>query len=102
MHRCSKWFPTFRFSNHNFVRISDLSHPLYMPTHRNLLVLITLTISYEAWKLRSSSFCSLLHPPTPSSLLRPNILISTLPSNTLYIWSSLGVGTKFHTHTIQE
>jgi hypothetical protein len=36
-----------------------------------------------------TSLCSLLHPPAPSSLSGPNILLSTLFSNTLSLCSSL-------------
>ena len=39
----------------------------------------------------SSSFCRFLHSPVTSSLLGPNILLSTLFSNTLSLRSSLNV-----------
>jgi hypothetical protein len=39
----------------------------------------------------SSSLCSLLHSPVASSLLGPNILLSTLLSHTLSLCSSLSV-----------
>jgi hypothetical protein len=55
------------------------------------LELITLIIFGEVYKLRSSSLCSLLQPPATSSLLGPNILFSTLFSNTLNLCSSLSV-----------
>jgi hypothetical protein len=45
----------------------------------------------EVLKLWSSSFCSHIQPPATSSLLGPNILLSTLFSNTLNLCSSLGV-----------
>jgi hypothetical protein len=51
------------------------------------LDLITL-ILFNYW---SPSACSLLQPPTTSSLLGPNILLSTLFSNTLNLRSSLSV-----------
>jgi len=51
------------------------------PSHLTLHNLITLTIFGEVYKLRSSSLCSLLQPPATSSLLCPNILLSTLFSN---------------------
>jgi hypothetical protein len=38
-----------------------------------------------------SSLCSLLHSPVTPSLLRPNIPLSTLFSNTLSLCSSLSV-----------
>jgi len=58
--------------------------------HLILLHSITL-ISGEAYKLLSSSLCSLLQPPTTSSLLGPNILLSTLFSYTINLCSSLSV-----------
>jgi hypothetical protein len=53
------------------------------------LDLLTLIIFYEAYKLGTSSLCSLPHPPTTSS--GPNVLLSTLFSNTLNLCSSLSV-----------
>jgi hypothetical protein len=50
------------------------------PVHLTFLHVITLEISDEAYKLCSSSLRSLLQPPTPYSLLGPNILLSTLLS----------------------
>jgi hypothetical protein len=44
---------------------------------------ITLTKFGEAYNLWSSSLSRLLQPPTTSSLLDPNILLSTLLSNIL-------------------
>jgi hypothetical protein len=51
-------------------------------------ILITLIILGEAYNLESS-LCSLLQPPTTSSLRGPNILLSTLFSDTLNPCSSL-------------
>jgi hypothetical protein len=45
----------------------------------NLIILITLGKPYKLW---SSSLSSFLQPPTASSLFGPNILLSTLFSNT--------------------
>jgi hypothetical protein len=45
--------------------------------------MIILIILGEEYKWRSSSLCSFLHLPVTSSLLGPNILLSTLFSNTL-------------------
>ena len=50
---------------------------------------ITRTILGEEYRSLSSSLCSFLHSPVTSSLLGPNILVSTLFSNTLNLRSSL-------------
>jgi hypothetical protein len=42
-----------------------------------LLDFITLIIHYETYKLRSSSLCILLKPPTTSCLSGPNFILST-------------------------
>jgi hypothetical protein len=45
----------------------------------------------EAYNLWSSSLCSLLKPPAPSSVLVPNTLLSFLFLNTLSLCSSLSM-----------
>ena len=61
------------------------------PAHLILLDLITLTILGEVYRPLSSSICSFLHSLVTSSLLGPNILLTTLFSNTLSLRSSLNV-----------
>jgi hypothetical protein len=56
-----------------------------------LLDLFTLIILGEEYKSRSSSLCSFHHPPNTSSLFGPNVLLSTLFSNTLSQCFSLNV-----------
>ena len=52
------------------------------PAHLILLDFITRTILGEQYRSLSSSLCSFLHCSVNSSLLGPNILLSTLFSNT--------------------
>ena len=61
------------------------------PAHLFLLDLITRTIFGEDYRSLSSSLCSFLHSPVTSSLLGPNILLTTLFSNTLSLRFSLNV-----------
>jgi hypothetical protein len=48
----------------------------------------------EEYKFRSSSFCGFLQRPVISSLFDPNILLSTIFSNTFSLCSSLNVRYK--------
>jgi hypothetical protein len=64
------------------------------PSHLILLAVITLTILGEEYKPCSSSLYSFLQPPVTSSLLGPNIQLSTLFSDTLNLCSSLDVRDK--------
>ena len=71
----SKWSLSFRFPHPNPVYTSFLPIRVTCPTH--LTLLITRTIFGEEYSLLSSSLCSSLHFPVPSSPLGPNILFST-------------------------
>ena len=61
------------------------------PVHLMLLDFFTLTIMGEVYRSWISSLCTFLHSPVTSSLLGPNIFLSTLFSNTLGLLSSLNV-----------
>jgi hypothetical protein len=56
-----------------------------------LLNLFTRMIFYEQYRSLNSTLCSFLHSPVTSSIFVPNILPSTLFSNTLRLRSSLNV-----------
>jgi hypothetical protein len=71
------------------------------PTHL-ILDVITRIIFGEEYRLLSSSLRSFLYSPGTSSLLDPNILFSTLFSNTLILVPPSMLATKFHTHTNQH
>jgi hypothetical protein len=62
-----------------------------LPSYLILLDLITLIILNEKYMLWSGTLCSTLQPPVTSYLFDPNILLSTLFSNTLSLCSSLHV-----------
>ena len=88
----SKWSLSHRFPHQNPVYTPVLS-PTHAtcPAHLILLDFITHTIFGEEYRSLSSSLYSFLHPFVNSSILGPNILLSTLFSNTLGLPSSLNV-----------
>jgi hypothetical protein len=52
---------------------------------------VILIILGEDYKLCSSSLCNFLHPPITSSLIGPNILLSTLFSHIVSLYSVLNI-----------
>jgi hypothetical protein len=100
--RSFKSTPPFSLSAHNFIRIYYPSHAFYMNAHLIPLDMTTLTKFVEAYKLWSSSLCSLLQPPATFSLLGTNIHLRSLFSNTRNLCPPLMREPKFHTHAKQE
>ena len=76
-----KWAFSLRFPHQNPLYISPLPIRATCPAHLILLDIITRTVFDEQCRSLSSSLCSFLHSPVTSSLLGPNILLSTLFSN---------------------
>jgi len=87
----SKWSLSLRFPHRNPVNTSPLSHTCYMPAHLVFLDMIIQIIFGEQYRSLNSSLCSHLHSPLTSSLLGPNILLSSPFSNTLSLRISLNV-----------
>jgi hypothetical protein len=54
--------------------------------------LVCLIIGGDEYKIWFSPLCNYLHSPVTSALFGPNILLTTLFSNTISLWSSLNVG----------
>jgi hypothetical protein len=72
----------------------------FLPSPMRPICPALLIFGYE-YKLWSSLLCNFLHSPVTSSLLGPNILLSTLFSNVLSLYLPLMWDTTFHTHTKQ-
>ena len=98
----SKWPLYLRFSHQNPVCIPCLLHTYYMlrPSHSSRF-----NHPNNIWwgdRALSSSLCSFLHPPVTSSLIVPNIFLSTLVSKHLQPTLLCQCVTKSHTHTKQQ
>jgi len=78
-----KWSLSPRFPYQNPVYARPLPIRATCPAYLILLDFVTRTILSEEYRSLSSLLCSFLHSPLTSSLLFPNILLSTLFSNTL-------------------
>ena len=89
--RSPQWSLSLRFPHQD--PIHPLSSPIRAtcPAQLILLHFITRTILGEQYKSFSSSLCNLLHSPVTSSVLRLNILLNTMFSNTLSFLSSRNV-----------
>jgi len=74
----SQWSLSFRFPTKTLYTLLLPPVRATWPTHLILLYFITRTIFGEQYRSLSSSLCSFLHSPVTSSLLDPNILLSTL------------------------
>ena len=87
----SKWSRSLRFPHQNPVCTSPLPIHAACPVHPILLDFITWIILGEEYRSLSFLLCSFLHSLVTSSLLGPNIHLSTLFSDTLSLRSSLNV-----------
>ena len=84
----SDWSLSLRFPHQNPVYTSSLLIRATSTARLIRLDLINRIIFGEENRSLSSSLCSFLHSPVSSSLLRPNILLSTPFLNTLSLHSS--------------
>ena len=86
-----KWSLSLRFPHQNPVYASPLPICATCPAHLILLDFITRTTFGEDYRSLRSTLCSFLHSPVTSSLSGPNILLSTIFSNTLSLRYFLNV-----------
>jgi hypothetical protein len=82
MPRSSKWTLSLQFPHQNPVYTSPL--PLHDTCFTHIIhYLITQIVLGEQYRSLSYVLCSFVHSPVHSSLLGPNMFISTLFSNSL-------------------
>ena len=86
-----KWSLSFRIPHQNTVCKSLHPHACYMPRPSHYSRFHNTNNIGEEYRSLSSSSCSFMPSPVTSSLLGPNILLSTLLSNTFNLSSSLNV-----------
>ena len=86
-----QWSLSLKFPHQNPVHTLSSRLRTTCPAHFFLLDFITRKIFGEHYRSLSSLLCSILHSPVTSFPLGPNILLSTLFSNTLSLGSSLEV-----------
>ena len=85
----SKCPPSLRFYHRNPVCTSPPPHTtcIHCPSHFSWFDQLN-NICWRVYRAWNVSLCSLLYSPVTSSLLGPNILLSTLFLNTLGLYSS--------------
>ena len=90
------------FQMFSFTQISPSDPCMYLSlmhatcrAYRILLGVINQIMFDEQYRSLSSSLCNFLHSPVTSSLLGPNVLFSTLFSNTVSLRSFLIVSDRF-------
>ena len=88
-----KWSLSLRFLHQNPVYTSPIRATC--PAHLIILDFITRKIFGEEYRSLRFALCSFVHSPVTSSLLGPNIHLSTLFSNTLSLCSSLKASDQF-------
>ena len=91
----SKRSLSFRFPHQNPACTSPLPIRATCPAYLILVDFITRKILDEENRSLSSSLSSFLYSPVPATLLDPNILLSTLFSNTLSLRFSLNIRPSF-------